>query len=273
MAYMFSGDRYCKWSLITDSLSAGPRQINDGFGAYNHWTCRDGHSGDPAQGSTMPVPTEAGAVDSTVAPQGATSVLIRSGTSLGVAAGVGVIVAVAAPLVVTGVVGALGFEVGGVVAGSAAASMMSAEAVASGGAVAAGGLVATLQSIGAAGLGVGGTVAAAGTGATVGSAVGGGAASAVARSSGVAASGIGGFDARGTWTVVVEEWFGKGCRTHQFQSAQLACDFFDDKWRCARILVNPIGTEVAHGIFLANVNGALERVRHHWRAQHNRARA
>lgn len=46
--------------------------------------------------------------------------------------------------------------------------MMSLEAIASGGGVAAGGLVATLQSIGAAGLGVAGTSAALGTGGAIG---------------------------------------------------------------------------------------------------------
>ncbi|CAE8603168.1 unnamed protein product [Polarella glacialis] len=147
--------------------------------------------------------------------------------------------------------------------------MMSAEAVASGGTIAAGGLVATLQSIGVVGLSVGGTAAAAGTGATLGSAVGGGTAAAVRCGSGssshVAASGIGGLDAPGTWTVVVEEWFGIGCCTHQFESSTEACKFFDEKRRCARILVNPVGKEVAHGVFIADLNGALERVRRHWR--------
>lgn len=60
------------------------------------------------------------------------------------------------PLVVSGIVtlgipaavGALGFSAGGIAAGSAAAQMMSATAVASGGGVAAGSTVAVLQSIG-----------------------------------------------------------------------------------------------------------------------------
>ncbi|CAN0415175.1 unnamed protein product [Lampetra fluviatilis] len=48
----------------------------------------------------------------------------------------------------------MGFSAGGIVAGSIASSLMSSAAVANGGAVAAGGLVATLQSVGAAGLGM-----------------------------------------------------------------------------------------------------------------------
>eukprot|EP00549_Striatella_unipunctata_P012758 CAMPEP_0118725372 /NCGR_PEP_ID=MMETSP0800-20121206/33104_1 /TAXON_ID=210618 ORGANISM="Striatella unipunctata, Strain CCMP2910" /NCGR_SAMPLE_ID=MMETSP0800 /ASSEMBLY_ACC=CAM_ASM_000638 /LENGTH=207 /DNA_ID=CAMNT_0006634065 /DNA_START=136 /DNA_END=759 /DNA_ORIENTATION=- len=80
--------------------------------------------------------------------------------------------AVIAPFGVMGVIGAMGFGAEGIVAGSVAAGMMSAEAVAVGGGVAAGGLVATLQSVGAAGLGVAGVAAAAGTGAGVGLAAG-----------------------------------------------------------------------------------------------------
>ena len=76
--------------------------------------------------------------------------------------------AIAAPFAVMGVVGAMGFTSGGIAAGSMAAGMMSAEAVAAGGAIAAGGTVATLQSIGAAGLGVGGVLASVGVGAGLG---------------------------------------------------------------------------------------------------------
>uniref|UniRef100_G1TTB7 Uncharacterized protein n=1 Tax=Oryctolagus cuniculus TaxID=9986 RepID=G1TTB7_RABIT len=50
------------------------------------------------------------------------------------------------------VLGALGFTSAGIAAGSVAAKMMSAAAVANGGGVAAGSVVATLQSVGAAGL-------------------------------------------------------------------------------------------------------------------------
>jgi len=81
---------------------------------------------------------------------------------------VGLAAAVAAPFAVSAAVGALGFGAGGIASGSMAAGMMSAEAAASGGAIAAGGTVATLQSIGAAGLGVAGTTASVSGGALLG---------------------------------------------------------------------------------------------------------
>ncbi|NWR58603.1 I27L2 protein, partial [Bucorvus abyssinicus] len=52
-------------------------------------------------------------------------------------------------------IGALGFTGAGIAAGSVAAKMMSAAAIASGGGVAAGSIVAVLQSVGAAGLSLG----------------------------------------------------------------------------------------------------------------------
>ncbi|XP_071309323.1 interferon alpha-inducible protein 27-like protein 2A isoform X3 [Agelaius tricolor] len=55
-------------------------------------------------------------------------------------------------------IGALGFTGAGIAAGSVAAKMMSAAAIANGGGVAAGSTVAVLQSIGAAGLSVGAKV-------------------------------------------------------------------------------------------------------------------
>jgi len=79
--------------------------------------------------------------------------------------------ACAAPFMVTGVVAAMGFGEAGIAAGSVAAGMMSAEAAAAGGGVAAGGLVASLQAIGAAGLGFVGTSTAIAGGAIVGSGV------------------------------------------------------------------------------------------------------
>ncbi|KDO21390.1 hypothetical protein SPRG_13703 [Saprolegnia parasitica CBS 223.65] len=75
--------------------------------------------------------------------------------------------AVAAPVATTAVVAGLGFTSGGIVAGSTAAGMMSAAAVANGGGVAAGSTVAVLQSIGAAGLGVGGGIAVAAIGVAI----------------------------------------------------------------------------------------------------------
>ncbi|XP_060036969.1 interferon alpha-inducible protein 27-like protein 2 isoform X2 [Erinaceus europaeus] len=59
-----------------------------------------------------------------------------------------VVTVAAAPVVL----GAVGFTGAGIAASSIAASMMSSAAIANGGGVAAGGLVATLQSVGAAGL-------------------------------------------------------------------------------------------------------------------------
>lgn len=88
------------------------------------------------------------------------------GTALGATAAV-----VAAPLVI----GAMGFGAGGIAAGSYAAGMMSSAAIANGGAVAAGSLVATLQSIGAAGFGLAGLAGVGAAGAGVGATVGGGA--------------------------------------------------------------------------------------------------
>ncbi|CAD7960262.1 unnamed protein product [Amoebophrya sp. A25] len=79
---------------------------------------------------------------------------------------------VLAPFAVMGVVGALGFTASGIAGGSAAAAMMSAEAIATGGGIAAGGAVATLQAIGASGLGIAGTTAAVLSGAAIGGAAG-----------------------------------------------------------------------------------------------------
>ncbi len=79
-----------------------------------------------------------------------------------------IVLAVATPFAVMGAIGAIGFGAEGIAAGSMAAGMMSAEAIASGGAVITGGTVATLQSIGAVGLGAGLGSAAAAAGAAVG---------------------------------------------------------------------------------------------------------
>ncbi|KAK6304326.1 hypothetical protein J4Q44_G00249120 [Coregonus suidteri] len=82
---------------------------------------------------------------------------------------VGAVCAVAlAPLALT----AIGFGAGGIVAGSTAASMMSAAAVANGGGVAAGSLVAVLQSAGAVGLSWMATAIVGSVGAAVGGSVG-----------------------------------------------------------------------------------------------------
>ncbi|XP_007648146.1 interferon alpha-inducible protein 27-like protein 2A [Cricetulus griseus] len=69
------------------------------------------------------------------------------GTIVGAAIG-GAMAVIAPPVVL----GAMGFTETGIAAGSIAAKMMAAAAIASGNGVAAGSLVATLQSVGAAGL-------------------------------------------------------------------------------------------------------------------------
>ncbi|XP_038233516.1 interferon alpha-inducible protein 27-like protein 2A isoform X1 [Dermochelys coriacea] len=81
-----------------------------------------------------------------------------------VGAGIGAGVAVVGIPVV---VGAVGFTGAGIAAGSIAAKMMSAAAIANGGGVAAGSAVATLQSIAAAGLPVAAKAAIVGVGAAV----------------------------------------------------------------------------------------------------------
>ncbi|KAL3943356.1 MAG: hypothetical protein SGBAC_002559 [Bacillariaceae sp.] len=95
-----------------------------------------------------------------------------SGKQIGGLVGAGLVtlgLGIAMPFAIVGVVNAMGFTAGGIAAGSAAAGMMSAEAISLGGAVAAGGTVATLQSIGAVGLGTVATTAAVSGGAIVGS--------------------------------------------------------------------------------------------------------
>ncbi|XP_043915240.1 interferon alpha-inducible protein 27-like protein 2A [Protopterus annectens] len=70
-----------------------------------------------------------------------------------IVAGTAAVAVVGTPLLI----GALGFGSAGVAAGTAAAKMMSAAAIANGGGVAAGSVVATLQSIGAVGLSTAGS--------------------------------------------------------------------------------------------------------------------
>ncbi|KAM6427523.1 uncharacterized protein PHA67_002683 [Liasis olivaceus] len=71
----------------------------------------------------------------------------RNDSILGAVVGLGV-----AAVGIPAAIGVLGFGSGGIVAGSIGTKMMSAAAIANGGGVAAGGVVATLQSIGAAGV-------------------------------------------------------------------------------------------------------------------------
>lgn len=92
--------------------------------------------------------------------------------ALSVAGAVGLSTAMVMPIAVVALVRGIGFTAGGIAAGSTAATMMSGEAIASGaGVVTAGGVVATLQSVGVAGLGVAGTTAAIGSGALVGTTI------------------------------------------------------------------------------------------------------
>ncbi|XP_062996296.1 interferon alpha-inducible protein 27-like protein 2A [Elgaria multicarinata webbii] len=85
-------------------------------------------------------------------------------TVIGAAVGLGVAV-----VGIPAAAGALGFTATGIAIGSAAAKLMSATAIANGGGVAAGGVVATLQSIGAAGLSATATGAMTAGGALLGS--------------------------------------------------------------------------------------------------------
>ncbi|XP_058675984.1 interferon alpha-inducible protein 27-like protein 2A [Ammospiza caudacuta] len=89
----------------------------------------------------------------------------------GSAIGTVIAATVGAGLALVGVpvfLGALGFTGAGIAAGSIAAKMMSAAAIANGGGVAAGSTVAVLQSIGAAGLSAGAKVALGSAGAATG---------------------------------------------------------------------------------------------------------
>ncbi|KAG7465923.1 hypothetical protein MATL_G00159450 [Megalops atlanticus] len=93
---------------------------------------------------------------------GMTPAIPYLGTGLVLVTGAGVAV-VAVPIVL----GAVGFTSGGILAGSKAAAMMSAAAMANGGGVASGSLVAVLQSTGAAGLSTAGTLATSAVGSTL----------------------------------------------------------------------------------------------------------
>jgi len=94
-------------------------------------------------------------------------------TTLGVSSAIGLGLTVGMPFITMGVVGALGFTPGGIMAGSTAANMAMAGALGTGGPFA-GGAISTLQSIGVCGLGIGGTSIAVGTGAICGGAIVGG---------------------------------------------------------------------------------------------------
>ncbi|XP_035301810.1 interferon alpha-inducible protein 27-like protein 2A isoform X2 [Cricetulus griseus] len=94
------------------------------------------------------------------------NVFTNTRTIIGAAIG-GVGAVIAAPIALS----ALGFTGAGIAAGSIAAKMMSAAAIANGGGVAAGSLVATLQSVGAVGLSASSNIILGSVGAAVGAAV------------------------------------------------------------------------------------------------------
>lgn len=191
-------------------------------------------------------------------------VTTRNGMVPLVAAAAATTLAVAAPAIVTGIVSAIGFETSGIAAGSTAAAMMSAEAVASGGGVAAGGLVATLQSIGAAGLGTAGVSAAASAGAAVGASAG----TAISATALALRPGhrLKGERSGGKWFVVTSER-APAKKVYEFMSASAAKTFFDSRRWCTRILVNPTGQEEASGVVVVDAVGVLQKVREAWLSQ------
>mmetsp|Transcript_53431 Transcript_53431/g.153295 ORF Transcript_53431/g.153295 Transcript_53431/m.153295 type:complete len:349 (-) Transcript_53431:112-1158(-) len=192
---------------------------------------------------------------------------------VGGAAATGALVAgAAAPAVVVAGVQAMGFGACGIVAGSTAAGWMSSAAIADGGGVAVGGLVASLQSVGAAGLGAGTMVGVAAGGAALGMlVVGGTAAAAVALDARIqrcrecrrhAEQSAG--PVEGQWTVATEEGVGnvkfypfsseessmteEGCgnvKIYLFHCEENARSFFNGLL-VACIIVDPSGREIDH---------------------------
>lgn len=168
-----------------------------------------------------------------------------------------------APVAVTSVIGAMGFEAGGIVAGSTAAGMMSAEAIASGGAIAAGGTVATLQSIGAVGLSAGGAAACASAGAVLGGAVGSGTAVVGGRIQSCFRPSTHFQDpSLGIWSVVTSQHGDR--RVYEFIAEDHARQFFQNMWSCTRILVNPDNEEVASAVVVCDATNALRKIREAW---------
>ena len=158
--------------------------------------------------------------------------------------------AAAAPAVVAGVQ-AIGFGASGIVSGSAAAGIMSAEAIAGGGAVAAGSTTATLQSIGATAslgaLGAGATAALAITGAVAGAALLGGATFLTYKCiwdepAGHHPKKVEGV-VPGKWMVIKERGVANVC-FYSFESLELAESFFHASWQ-SRVLLDEQGQELA----------------------------
>lgn len=161
------------------------------------------------------------------------------GTAAGATAG-GAVAACVVP-----VVNAIGFTANGIVAGSAAAGMMSSAAVASGGGVAAGSMVATLQSVGAVGLAGGIVAGIVGGGALLG---GGGVAIYKCFRSGqqeyLSAYTNEAPPHYTLWVIATEEGSGN-VRVCRYKDEAAALDAFNRIW-CARLLYNPKREEVAH---------------------------
>eukprot|EP00929_Paragymnodinium_shiwhaense_P105123 TRINITY_DN70046_c0_g1_i1.p1 TRINITY_DN70046_c0_g1~~TRINITY_DN70046_c0_g1_i1.p1 ORF type:complete len:248 (-),score=51.81 TRINITY_DN70046_c0_g1_i1:684-1343(-) len=166
-----------------------------------------------------------------------------------IAAG-GVAGAAAAPAIAVASVQAMGFGAGGIVAGTAAAGMMSSAAVANGGGIAAGCLVAQLQSVGAAGLGVGTSAGIATGGAALGMVVvGGTVAAAVALQARLercrqrrAAEQQSEAPVAGSWTVATEENFGE-LKYYPFNGEGPAKNFIADLL-VPFVLYNDTGREI-----------------------------
>jgi len=168
-----------------------------------------------------------------------------------------------APFAAVAAVQAIGFGAGGVMGGSMAAGMMSAEAIAGGGAIAAGGTVATLQSLGAAGLGLAGTAAASSVGAATGAALGLGGASI----SGVLGSAPSSSNtlppAQGVFTVICGEW-ANGIQVYEFVGEQPALHYFDKVNWCTRVLFDSEGKEMKSGHLIADPSNARGKIINHW---------
>eukprot|EP00242_Pyramimonas_sp_CCMP2087_P003591 CAMPEP_0198231974 /NCGR_PEP_ID=MMETSP1445-20131203/115483_1 /TAXON_ID=36898 /ORGANISM="Pyramimonas sp., Strain CCMP2087" /LENGTH=926 /DNA_ID=CAMNT_0043912617 /DNA_START=110 /DNA_END=2887 /DNA_ORIENTATION=- len=163
----------------------------------------------------------------------------------------GVIGLFAAGPAVTATIAGMGFGGTGIAAGTTAASMMSASAIANGGGVAVASTVATLQSIGAVGLSplaaTGCAIAGAVVGSTVCSLVGGAAVCAYwAACKGGTSTQQRSHGARhGKWMVVTEEGIGN-IRFYPFETEAESCQFFRTCW-CSRARLDPSGKELETG--------------------------
>mmetsp|Transcript_13300 Transcript_13300/g.32058 ORF Transcript_13300/g.32058 Transcript_13300/m.32058 type:complete len:407 (-) Transcript_13300:466-1686(-) len=170
----------------------------------------------------------------------------------GTGAGGAIAGALAAAPIVEAVVAAMGFTEAGIAAGSAAAAMMSAEAITAGGGVLVGGNVATLQSIGAVGLAGGPLTAAIVVGSIAGAVLVGGITYAIV--SNMRALSFQPVRMRGLKKdksmVLMEEGWGNVV-TYPFDSFEKAQSFFDlvtrERPSRPRILYDTKGIEVKSG--------------------------